>query len=93
MQNIHVRRYKDAHNFQGSVEPEDRSWIVFIDKDGHATFWRKGELDVPVGLENVGECISNEVWYDVENSAMTEADLAMLPSEAEAPAAEGQQSA
>jgi len=85
MQNIHVRRYKDAHNFQGSVEPEDRSWIVFIDKDGHATFWRKGELATPVGLENVSECVSNECWYDVE--------AVMLPSEVEVPAAEGQQSA
>ena len=84
MQNIHVRRYKDAHNFQGSVEPEDRSWIVFIDKDGHATFWRKGWLAEPIG-EPEGDCLSNECWYDVEETT--------LPSEAEVPAAEGQQSA
>lgn len=85
MQNIHVCRYKDSHAFQGSVEPEDRSWVIFIDKDGHATFWRRGELELPVGLENCGEVISNEVWYDVES--------VMLPSAAEALAAETQQSA
>ena len=80
MQNIHVRRYKDAHAFQGSIEPEDRSWVVFIDKDGHATFWRRGELELPVGPENCGEVISNEVFYDIES--------VMLPSAAEALAAE-----
>lgn len=84
MQNIHVRRYKDAHNFQGSIEPEDRSWIVFIDKDGHATFWRKGELAEPIGLPEGSACDSNECWYDVEG--------VMLPSAAEALAAEDQQS-
>jgi hypothetical protein len=92
MQNIHVRRYKDAHAFQGSIEPEDRSWIVFIDKEGHATFWRRGERELPVGLENMGEVISNEVWYDVENSEMVEAAQAMLHEGAEVPTAEGQQS-
>lgn len=87
MQNIHVRRYQQPApgGYQGTIEPEDRSWLVFIDKDGHATFWRRAELAAPIGLENVGEVISNEVWYDVEST--------MLPSEAEAPVAEGQQSA
>ena len=94
MQNIHVRRYQQPApgGYQGTVEPEDRSWIVFIDKDGHATFWRRGELDAPIGLENVGEVISNEVWYDVENSEMAEAAQAMLREGAEVPTAEGQQS-
>lgn len=79
MQNIHVRRYQSHENFQGSVEPEDRSWVVFVDKDGHATFWRRGELAEPIGLPDGPVCDSNEVWYDVEAT--------MLPSEAEALAA------
>jgi hypothetical protein len=44
MQNIHVGRYSKESidgapgvgNFwQGWVEPDDKSWIVFIDIDGH----------------------------------------------------------
>ena len=86
MQNIHVRRYKDAHAFQGSVEPEDRSWVVFVDKDGHATFWRRAELaGVAIGLPDGSECVSNEVWYDVEGVT--------LPSEVEEPGVGGQQTA
>lgn len=36
MQQIHVKRYEDpkAVHYQGLVEPEDRSWTLFIDKDG-----------------------------------------------------------
>lgn len=87
MQNINVRRYKQPApgGFQGSIEPEDCSWVIFIDKDDHATFWRRGELELPVGLVNVGEVISNEVWYDVESVT--------LPSADEALAAENQQGA
>ena len=84
MQNIHVRRYKDAHQFQGSVEPEDRSWCIFIDKNGHATFWRRGELEITDEMRanpNMGEIISHEIFYDVESVT--------LPSAAEALAAEG----
>lgn len=75
MQNIHVRRYKQPTpgGFQGSIEPEDRSWVIFIDKDGHATFWRKGELELPEGdVVNMGEIISREVWYDVESTLLPE---------------------
>lgn len=85
MQNIHVRRYQDSHAFQGSIEPEDRSWVIFVDKDGHATFWRRGELEITDEMRanpNMGEIISNEIFYDVES--------VMLPSAAAALAAEGQ---
>ncbi len=89
MQNIHVRRYKQPApgGFQGTVEPEDRSWVIFIDKEGHATFWRRGELDVCSGphIENMGTEITREIWYDVES--------VMLPSEAEEPTEGRQQSA
>ena len=36
MQQIHVKRYEDpkAVHFQGVVEPEDRSWSLFIDEGG-----------------------------------------------------------
>jgi hypothetical protein len=41
MQNIHVGRYKTpGTGYQGWIEPEDKSWLVFIDDKGLATFWR-----------------------------------------------------
>ena len=41
MQRIYVKRYVNAPNYQGMIEPEDRSWIVFIANDGEATLWRR----------------------------------------------------
>jgi hypothetical protein len=43
MQNIHVHRYDSPAYYTGWIMPEDRSWIVFIDQEGQATFWRRVE--------------------------------------------------
>lgn len=80
MQNIHVRRYQTPSpgGFQGSVEPEDRSWVIFIDKDGHATFWRRGQIEpdpelvAQLGAENV----EHHILYDVEDAVSSQAALA-----------------
>lgn len=37
--NITVGRYQDVPAFEGYVEPEDRSWIVFFTQDGSPLFW------------------------------------------------------
>jgi len=36
MQNIHVKRYNapKSTGYLGSIEPDDRSWILFIPEDG-----------------------------------------------------------
>lgn len=49
MQNIHISRYADpiAVGFQGTVSPEDRSWIVFVANDGEATLWRRTSPHLP----------------------------------------------
>lgn len=41
MQNIHVGRYSNAHDigWAGWIEPNDKSWIAFIDLDGRPTFF------------------------------------------------------
>lgn len=40
MQNIHVKRYQDlSTGYQGSIEPADRSWILFIKEDGSPSLW------------------------------------------------------
>jgi hypothetical protein len=49
MQNIHVSRYQTPSEYQGSVEPDDRSWIVFVDKNGEATFWRRFQTETEDG--------------------------------------------
>ena len=47
MQNIHVIRYQTPQQigYQGCVEPDDRSWLVFIDSNGDASFWRRCEYE------------------------------------------------
>ena len=45
MQNIHVSRYRnpsDVH-YQGLVEPDDRSWILWIEEDGTPRLMRRVE--------------------------------------------------
>lgn len=46
MQQIHVRRYEDpkAVHYQGLVEPQDRSWTLFIDGDGAPSLFVRSEV-------------------------------------------------
>lgn len=42
MGNIIVGRYRDPElrkTWQGWIEPEDRSWIAFVDANGQPTFF------------------------------------------------------
>jgi hypothetical protein len=42
MQNINVRRYSNPHavgGWAGWIEPDDKSWIAFIDIEGRAKFY------------------------------------------------------
>lgn len=34
MQNIHIGRYSGETGYSGWVQPEDRTWILFIDDEG-----------------------------------------------------------
>lgn len=39
MQNVRVKRYSNPETqkfWQGWIEPDDLSWIVFVDAEGHA---------------------------------------------------------
>jgi hypothetical protein len=59
MQAIHVRRYEQPHSYQGSIEPEDRSWVVFIGTDGQPELWRRSatsdsSTSTEHGYERVG---------------------------------------
>jgi hypothetical protein len=46
MQNIHVKRYADTnHGYQGTVEPEDRSWVLFLPKDGEPELFLSVETE------------------------------------------------
>jgi hypothetical protein len=39
MQSIHIGRYEQPNGFAGWVEPEDRSWVLFVATDGSATLY------------------------------------------------------
>lgn len=41
MQPIHISRYEPGGQYQGTVVPEDRSWILWVDKNGEPTLWRR----------------------------------------------------
>lgn len=47
MQNISIQRYApDAgHGFSGCIEPEDRSWILFLRDDGEPVFFAKRDAE------------------------------------------------
>ena len=55
MQNITVGRYAHPEQvgFQGWIEPENRSWIVFVDLKGQPTLYTQrnsdGSIQVPAG--------------------------------------------
>lgn len=41
MQNIVVTRYEVSQYWDGYIEPEDKKWIMFIDKKGRPLFYSK----------------------------------------------------
>lgn len=65
MQNIHVKRYANpaAIGYQGAIEPEDRSWVVFVAADGEATLWRRVEN---VTLDDTDGTKIEHAYVDVE---------------------------
>lgn len=49
MQNIHVKRYHESTGYQGFIEPEDRSWVVFIHENGIPSLWRRTAIETSDG--------------------------------------------
>lgn len=47
-QNVHVSRYADSKVWAMAIEPDDKSWIVFVDADG------KPHLYLVVDIEDDG---------------------------------------
>jgi len=48
MKDITIGRYDDPDKtggWAGWVEPKDKSWILFIDKDGDTLFWPERDAD------------------------------------------------
>ena len=49
MQNLTVGRYIEPSvktTYQGWIEPEDRSWIIYLDAEGQPVlYWRERESD------------------------------------------------
>jgi len=53
MKNITIGRYSNPENvgWLGWLEPDDRSWIVFVALDGTPTFYGKRDPDSGAVLE------------------------------------------
>lgn len=50
MQNIHVKRYQNAPmGYAGTIEPEDRSWCLFVPSDGEPQLFVRRELKDSAG--------------------------------------------
>jgi hypothetical protein len=47
MQNIHVKRFND--NVRGVIEPDDRNWLLVVDADDTAVFYRRTEAKIVNG--------------------------------------------
>jgi hypothetical protein len=62
MQPIHVKRYLTPNDWAGYIEPEDRTWIVFVHSNGEATFWRRTEVSV----DNNETPVTTSGYVDVE---------------------------
>ena len=47
MQNIHVKRYSNPEGARhlGWIEPEDRSWLLFIDAEGHPVLMLRKDVE------------------------------------------------
>jgi hypothetical protein len=41
--NIHIARYRESEHWHCSIEPEDRSWILFVPKEGDPTLMIEAE--------------------------------------------------
>lgn len=56
MQKIKIERYDnpEAVGYQGYVEPEDRSWILYVELDGTPLFYAHRADDGGVLCEGVG---------------------------------------
>lgn len=76
MQPIHVKRYQNPCGYQGSIEPEDRSWLVFVDDQGQATFWRRVEVK-----EATADAPAEHAYCDAELPVLS-ASIGRMPEPA-----------
>lgn len=52
MQNIEVHRYpQPTAGYVGYLEPEDKSWIAFIDTDGRPKFYLERDPETGAVIE------------------------------------------
>jgi hypothetical protein len=58
--NINVKRYSNCAGWEGTIEPDDRSWIVFLPSDdGPVLFYRRVSVELVDGK-------TEHHYYDVE---------------------------
>ncbi len=60
MQKIHVERFKNNPDCQGTIEPEDRRWKLVLDKDGVPELWLRTTFEDDNGKTQHGYVSLNE---------------------------------
>lgn len=62
MQQIHVKRYEStAAGYAGTIEPEDRSWVLFIANDGTPSLYIGVTSESEDGKTEHGYVSSNDL--------------------------------
>lgn len=82
MQSIHVKRYLSGQGtgWQGCVEPEDRSWILFVHDNGTPVLYRR--IEIVNGSKVDGEPSKVEhVYVDAEFPCAPTVGSGAVPSE------------
>lgn len=61
MQNIHIQRYEDPKSvgYQGTVTPENRSWVLWIKSDGTPELFRR--VETSANEDGTGDTIEGYV--------------------------------
>lgn len=81
MQQIHVKRYNEskAVGYQGSIEPEDRSWVLFVRSDGEPSLFRRVEVSANPDGSNAEHLYVDVELPGVMADTVADAVVAALP--------------
>jgi len=91
---IHITRHKDGRCTPVEISPEDRSWVLYIDKEGRPSLWLDFPGSVPVDESDPSKgffghaYMPAQVAYQVAPERMTEVERAAIEAAAEPPRGE-----
>jgi len=76
MEKIIIKRYEpESAGYQGTIEPEDKSWILYVGKDGAPLFYPHRHEDGGVACQGVGRHNTPHVFHDLPTIENVSDDL------------------